>query len=225
MRLALVLVVAVFALPGRAGAQIQGSGFPADLPLEVGANYHATSPVFETSTFINRYHQGSFRTQVRAQLDELAKSGATTIKTTLWLVDSTAPWGLSFPLSSQHLTNIETYVRDVAAVQRPDGRPLNLQLTLAWLGCADYPTGSVSGTVGQCNLSWQAFLNAARSSITSLFNRVGFLTRSDGRRAVDLVYLDLEVMIGAKANQDQFLRDLYPFFLAEASRVGVAGSI
>jgi hypothetical protein len=42
---------------------------------------------------------------------------------------------------------------------------------------------------------------------------------------VSRLYLEAEVMIGAKANQDRFLLDLYPYFLSQTTQAGLDGSI
>jgi hypothetical protein len=39
------------------------------------------------------------------------------------------------------------------------------------------------------------------------------------------LYLESEVMIGAKPNQDRFLLDLYPYFMDQTTRAGLDGSI
>jgi hypothetical protein len=54
---------------------------------------------------------------------------------------------------------------------------------------------------------------------------VAGVVRPDGQQALSKLYLELEVMIGAKRNQDRFLLDLYPYFLKETTRAGLDGSL
>jgi hypothetical protein len=224
--------VGLFALIGTiavmhpVSARVQTGWTGSNVQFEIGANYHATTPDFGSSAFIRRYHVPAVRSTVIDQLQGMALAGAGVIKTTLWVVGrGNESWRLSFPLSNQELANIESYARDVAATPRPGGGYLSLGLTLAWLGCAEYTVGSPSGTVGRCRLTWNAFKANAESTIDSVVQRVGGIVRPDGRKVVSKIYLDLEVMVGAKPNQDRFLRDLYPFFLARTAQAGLDGSI
>jgi hypothetical protein len=217
----------VLLLYGTASAQIPGPGVSSNIGFSVGPNYHATNADFINGAFIKRYHIASVRSAVIGQLQTMANSGASVVKTTLWQVGGSVneSWRLSFPLSNQELQNIQRYTADVAATRRPNGSYLDLQLTLAWLGCADYTLGSPSTRVGYCNYSWGTFADYAEESIYDLVWHIAGITRPDGREAVSKLYLELEVMIGAKANQDSFLFELYPFFLDEASQAGLDGSI
>jgi hypothetical protein len=220
-------VLLVLLASTHAFAQIAGPGLSTNAPYRVGIDYHATNGDFTNGTFISSYHLSGVRATVLAQLQAMADSGASVVKTTLWQVGggTSEPWRLSFPLSSQELTNIGTYAADVANTRRPDGTYLDLQFTMAWLGCADYTIGTPSTTVGSCSLPWATFINNARASMHNLAVRLGPITQPTGRRAVSRIYAELEVMIGAKANQDRFLIDLYPYFLAETAAVGIEGSL
>ena len=211
---------------GLAFAQIPGSGLSTSLSYDVGPNYHSASADFASGPFISRYHDPGVRATVRGQLQTMADSGASVVKTTLWQVGGKAQaWRLSFPLTTRELSNIESYASDVATTKRRDGGYLNLQLTLAWLGCADYTLGSSDTTVGYCEYPWDTFIAHARNSISALVSRVAGVVRPDGKQAVSKLYLELEVMIGAKPNQDKFLLDLYPYFLNETTRTGLDGSL
>ena len=223
--LALLLVLFVAATP--AFAQIAGSGLSANTPYRVGVDYHATTTDFINGTFISSYHLSGVRATVVAQLQTMANSGASVIRTTLWQVGGgqSEPWRLSFPLSSLELTNIAMYATDVANTRRPDGSYLDLQFTLGWLGCADYTTGSPSSTVGSCGHSWFRFVENAHTTIHTLVPRLAPITQPTGRRAVSRIYAEMEVMIGAKAKQDQFLKDVYPYFLNETAAGGIEGSL
>lgn len=207
-------------------ASAQGPWPPSNVQFDVGVNYHATSPDFINTGFIRRYHDPAVRAEVVAQLRTMANTGVATVKTTLWQVGAgPESWRLSFPLSEQQLTNIQAYANDVAATPRPGGGYLWLQLTLAWLGCADYTSGTPATTVGFCQYPWSTFVQRAKSSMTGLLQRVAVVRRPDGLQVVNKVYMELEVMIGAKANQDSFLQALYPYFLALASQLGLNGSV
>jgi hypothetical protein len=207
-------------------AQIPGRGLSSNAGYDTGPNYHATTDDFLDATFISRYHIDGVRSVVIGQLRTMADSGASVVKTTLWQVGvPTSSWQLSFPLADQELSNIETYARDVAMTRRRDGGYLQLQLTLQWLGCADYTLGSSDTTVGYCAYPWQTFTAHARESISALVQRIAGITRPDGRQVVAKLYLDGEVMVGAKPNQDRFLLDLYPYFLNETTEARLDGSI
>ncbi len=193
---------------------------------DIGANYHLTNADFENGAFISRYNVPSVRAAVQAQLQVMADSGATMVKTMLWQVgDNSSSWRLSFPFSAQELTNIATYAQDVGQTRRPNGQYLRLSMSMGWLGCADYTTGSPNSTVGICGISWNTFTTRAQASISSLTQKLKTVVRPDGQPAVSTLYLDLEVMIGAKANQDRFLQDFYPYFLDQTTAAGINGSI
>jgi hypothetical protein len=196
----------------------------------VGVNYHATGSDFATTPFIRQYNVQSVRDTVKTQLQSMANSGATTIKTVLWLVDDPAQpmpdqWRLTFPISTQEITNLKNYAEDVASIRAADGHKLELQISLAWLGCADYTLGSYTTTVGYCNYTWSDFLAKAKTSIDSVVATLGPITNSDGRKIVETLYLDLEIRVTDKANQKQFLKDLYPYFLSKTNAAGLNGSI
>ena len=221
LALAAMLLTAV---ANQAFAQVAGSGIDPNIQFSVGPNYHATTGDFYTG-FVRRYNTGSIRSTVLAQLQEMANSGTTVIKTTLWHVGPPAEdWHLSLPLADQELANIEQYVRDVASIRRPDGGHLDLQIAMAYIGCVDYVNGSASTTIG-CNLPWATFISQAKTSIANLTARIGPITRADGQKAVERLYMELEVMIGPKPNQDRFMLDLYPFFLEKTSQAGLKGSV
>jgi hypothetical protein len=117
------------------------------------------------------------------------------------------------------------YAQDVAMTRRPDGGYLGLQLSMQWVGCADYTHGSADAMVGDCEYSWTGFTADARTSIAALIRQVADVRDPDGRQVVRKLYLESEVMIGAKPNQDRFLLDLYPYFMDETTRAGLDGSI
>lgn len=200
---------------------------------DVGPNYHATSPDFEASGFIGRYADPAVRATVRSQLQGMADAGANTVKTTLWQVrspeepsDSLGAWKLGFPLSAQDVANLHQYALDVAAARTSSGRGLHLELGFGWLWCADYwGVGTVATTIGQCGYSWSEFLTRSRESIDGLVSAVSGLVAWDGSPLVSVAYLDGEIMIGAKTNQQQFLIDLYPYWLSATAAGGFRGSV
>jgi len=206
----------------------------------VGVCYHATSSDFDQamnegfkgSTFLRNYHRPKVREAVRRQLQAMADAGAEVIKTGIWLVDSPPNhddrgWCMTFPLSPSELTNIRSYAADVAQIRRKDGRALELNFALMWSGLwsADYTVGSPETTVGRINLPWNEFLRRATKTVDDLLGTLSVVKRPDGTKAVSLVYLTHEMMIGAKKNEDSFLMALYPHFLTRCQEAGIEGSI
>jgi hypothetical protein len=213
---------------------------PLEPAYRIGVNYHATTSDFDQtdadgdgylgSAFIRSYNNPVVQAKVQQQLKSMADSGVYIIKTCLWQVEDPASrsnygWKLAFPLSSQELQNIQRYAQDVANICANDGHYLSLQLSLAWLWCADYTTGSSASTVGKCGLSWSEFLNRARQTVSNLYLAVESIRRPDGRKVVELIYLDGEVMVQAKPNQERFLLDLYPYFMQKSASTGIPGSV
>ena len=194
---------------------------------DVGPNYHSTTAnFFGDGVFISRYQDPRVRATVIEQLQTIADAGSSIVKTALWQVGTPfAWWQVSFPLTDQDLSNIQMYAQDVAMTRRPDGGYLGLQLSMQWVGCADYTHGSADAMVGDCEYSWTEFTADARTSIAALIQHVADVRDPDGRRVVRKLYLESEVMIGAKPNQDRFLLDLYPYFMDETTRAGLDGSI
>ncbi len=204
----------------------------------VGANYHSTTENFinPPGPFLRLYNDPAVRSEVVSQLQQMADAGANIIKTHLWITRDPVfdakfptrkdePWILSFPLSVQELSNIEQYTMDVASIRAADGHFLDLRFALGWQGCAAYTMENSDGTFGHCDLSWQTLTDGAGITASNLLSRVGPITRSDGQKVVKLVYFDSEVMIGAKANEDRFLRDLYPSFVSQSNTAGITPSV
>lgn len=127
---ALEAATCVLLFHGLASAQIPGRGLSSNAGYDVGPNYHATTADFSNAAFISRYHHPGVRSAVRGQLQTMADSGASVVKTTLWQVGGVAhSWRLSFPLAEQELSNIETYAWDVAMTRgRHGGYPQNAPL-------------------------------------------------------------------------------------------------
>jgi hypothetical protein len=202
-----------------------------DLSYEVGVNYHSTGSDFLQTSFLTRYHLSGVRDTVRSQLQDMANRGASVIKHSIWMVTSPGgadfgeTWRSHFPLSSQEATNLRTFAQDVAAVRASDGRRLRLDLMLGWLGAADFTRGAPSTGLGWENLSAAEFTSRVNQTIQSVVNAVSNVLRPDGRRVVDAIYLNGEVMIGAKANEDWFLTTHYPGFVQTVSNAGFQPSL
>lgn len=202
-----------------------------DPAYKVGVDYHATGADFLSTAFLSSYHLPGVRSSVQAQLQGMADRGATLIHTRLWMVispggpDFGERWRLHFPLSSQEAANLTAYAQDVAATRAADGHRLRLDLTLLWLGAADYQMGSPTTGLGYDNLSAATFTSRVDQTVTTVLNAVKNVFRPDGRRVVDSVFLEGEVMIGAKANQGWFLTTHYPSFVSQVRAAGLNPSL
>ncbi|MBI2669903.1 MAG: hypothetical protein HYX20_02060 [Candidatus Yanofskybacteria bacterium] len=210
----------------------------AELVYGLGANYHSTTSNFVTKPgyFIRYYHETETRMKVLEQLQEMADSGANTVKTFIFPVDDPVnpmldtvekeeAWWLAFPLSGQELDNVIRYATDVASVKAADGHYLDLEFSFGWLGCADYKRDNPNGTYGLCNMSWEEFASRAKESVSNLIYRAGFIRRPDGKKVVKVIYLEGEIMIGANPNQERFLLDIYPYLVSQANSADVTLSV
>lgn len=197
----------------------------------VAVNYHSTGTDFSASAFITRYHLPGVRSTVQQQLQGMADRGASMMHTRLWMVTSPGgvdfgePWRAHFPLSAQETANLRAYAQDVAAIRASDGHRLRLDLTLLWLGDADYQLGNPTNGLGSAQLSAAVFTQRTRQTIASVIGAVSDLVRPDGLRLVETINLDGEVLIGAKANQEWFLRTHYPEFVQSAKSAGLTPSL
>jgi hypothetical protein len=63
------------------------------------------------------------------------------------------------------------------------------------------------------------------STTDEVLTAVQGINRADGVPVVDRIYMDGEVMIGAKANQDWFLTTHYPRFVSRVSAAGFQPSV
>ncbi|VGO15414.1 hypothetical protein PDESU_03997 [Pontiella desulfatans] len=197
----------------------------------VGVDYHSYSSDFKLSSFINMYHQPSVRQIVQAQLQGMADSGATRISTKIWLVTEPGSstfgdtWRSTFPLSDQEQANIRTYAQDVADVKGIGGNRLRLDLGMLWLGTADYTRGNPADGLGWRALSEDVFTNRVNLTTDKVIAAVSGIDRPDGVPVVETVYLNGEVMIGAKANEEWFMNNLYPRFVSVVSNAGFTPSV
>jgi hypothetical protein len=202
-----------------------------DLSYEVGVNYHATGSDFFTSAFLTRYHLPGVRDTVRSQLRDMADRGASVIKHSIWMVTSPGnpdygeAWRSHFPISSQESVNLRAFAQDVASTQAVDGRRLKLDLTLLWLGVADFQKGSPSTGLGYEKLPAAEFTSRVNQTVSSVVEAVKDVLRPDQRRVVETVYFNGEVMIGAKLNEQWFLKTHYPNFHQLARNAGLQPSL
>ncbi len=207
--------------------------FSVKADYQVGVDYHSTSSYLYTESghnsgaFISSYDQPTVRSTVKEQLRSMANSGARIVNTRLWLSDppgsqsTNNPERLVFPLTDQELQNIRHYVRDISTVKDPEGNYLNLYLTTLWNACGDFEGGYEQ----YCHYTWDEYIGYVKQSLYGLIKSVGDITRPDGKKAVQMIYLDGEVMVGAKKNQDRFLLDVYPYFVSIANENGITPSI
>lgn len=193
---------------------------------DVGIDYHAYGADFQQTAFITIYNQVAIRQAVLAQLQGMADRGATVISTRIWFVTEpgTTNFGqtyrTTFPMSDQEQANLRTYAQDVAAIQGSGGNRLRMDICFLWLGAADYTLGSPVTGLGYTPVSTTEFTRRVQLTTDKVLAAVGDVLRPDGVRVVDIIYLDGEVMIGAKANQDWFMTTHYPRFVSVVSQAG-----
>ncbi len=84
---------------------------------------------------------------------------------------------------------------------------MRLNIALFWVEAAFYRTGNI--TVG---------FRPDHLNATEFTARVEKIT--DGVLVVQTIYLDYEVMVGAKPNQDWFITTYYPRFLSTVASAG-----
>jgi len=193
---------------------------------DVGVDYHAYGADFLHTAFITIYDRPDIRQTVRTQLQGMADHGATVISTHIWFVTEPGTdnfgetWRATFPMSDQEQTNLRTYAQDVAAARGSGGNQLRLDICFGWLGAADYTMGSPTTGLGATPITASEFTSRVELTTDKVLAAVGDVTRPDGVHVVDTVYLELEVMIGAKANQDWFMTTHYPRFVSVVSQAG-----
>ena len=193
---------------------------------DVGVDYHATGADFLHTAFITIYDQPGVRTAVRAQLQGMADRGATVISTRIWFVTEPGTtnfgetWRATFPMTDQEEANLRTYAQDVAVIQGSGGNRLRLEIGLLWLGAADYTRGDPVAGLGWTPISATEFTSRVELTTDKVLNAVTDVKRPDGQVLVDTIYMEGEVMIGAKANQDWFLTTHYPRFVSRVSQAG-----
>jgi len=198
---------------------------------QVGVDYHATTADFYRTAFITIYHQQGVRQTVRAQLQGMADHGATFIFTHIWFLTEPGTSNLgeteraTFPMSDQEQANLRAYAQDVAAVQGSGGNRLYLDIGLFWLGAADYTRGDPTNGLGWTPLGPAEFTSRVELTTDKVLNAVSDVMRPDGQMVVNTIYLEGEVMIGAKPNQEWFLITHYPRFVSRVSQAGLTPAV
>ena len=194
---------------------------------DLGVCYHAYGADFLRTAFVTIYHQPQVRDTVRQQLQGMADAGATVISTRLWFVrdpsesDFGETFRATFPISPQEIANLRQYVTDVATIVGTNGQRLRLDLSMLYLGWADYTTGSPETGLGfYRNMSSSEFTRRWEACLDGILSAATGVNRPDGVPVVDSVYFDGEVMIGAKQNQDWFLQTHYPTFVSRTRNAG-----
>jgi len=198
---------------------------------DVGVDYHATGADFLHTAFITIYDQANVRQTVRSQLQGMADRGATVISTRIWLVTEPGTsnfgetWRATFPLSDQEQTNLHTYAQDVAAIKGSGGNQLRLDLCLLWLGAADYTMGTPSTGLGFTPVTADIFTARVQTTTDKVLAAITGVNRPDGVPVVDIIYLNGEVMVGAKANEGWFMTTHYPRFVSVVKQAGFTPAI
>lgn len=197
----------------------------------VGVDYHAYDADFLHTAFITIYNQPSVRQTVQAQLQGMADRGASTISTRIWFVTEPGTtnfgetWRATFPMTDQEEANLRAYAQDVAAVQGSGGNRLRLDLCMLWLGAADYTRGTPSTGLGFTPVSDTVFTARLQTTTDKVLAAVSGVNRPDGVPVVDIIYLNGEVMIGAKANEDWFMTTHYPRFVSVVKQAGFTPAV
>jgi hypothetical protein len=198
---------------------------------DVGVDYHSYGVDFHSTAFITQYQDPVVRQTVRTQLQGMADRGATVISTRIWFVTEPGTtnfgdtWRATFPMSDPEKANLRAYAQDVAAVVGAGGNRLRLDLCLLWLGAADYTRGTLASGLGWTPLAPTEFTRRVAVTTDKVLAAVAGVKRPDGVLVVDTIYLDGEVMIGDKANQEWFLTTHYPRFVARVSAAGFWPSV
>lgn len=222
----------------QADASASGTGrVPVVIPVghipgyDVGVDYYDYALSFHSTSFITQYQDRAVRQTVRTQLQGMADRGAAVISTRIWFVTEPGTtnfgdtWRATFPMSDQEKRNLRAFAQDVAAVRGAGGNRLRLDLGLFWLGAADYHRGSPTGGLGFFNLSATEFTRRVAVTTDKVLAAIAGVKRPDGVLVVDTIYLDGEVMVGAKANQEWFLTTNYPRFVETVSQAGFRPSL
>jgi len=197
----------------------------------VGVDYHSYGTDFEYSSFITQYNNATVRATVRTQLQGMADRGATLISTRIWLVNEPGgtnfgqAWRATFPLTEQEQANLRLYAQDVAAVQGSGGNRLRLDFCLAYNGAGDFSRGTLETGLGWSSLTPAVFTSRLQATTTRLLNAIKDVTRPDGLKVVDTIYLLGEVMIGYVPNEEWFLKAHYQGFFQEVSQAGLNPSV
>lgn len=224
-----------------ASEQICRNGACLENEYEVGVNYHAIGPDFYADNFLGQYNNPQIRRTVIQQLQDMADEGADIIKINFWMtrdkqthispLDSTGEtypgeWAkFAFPPTNTEITNLRQFAHDVASIRAKDGHYLKLRVTMLRLWCADFTMGTPETGLGNCNVSQNEYKQRTFKSIDDTINALKDIKNPDGNPVVETIYLDAEIMIGAKSNQEWFLKTFYPYFVSAAKNAGLNPSI
>jgi len=199
---------------------------------EVGVDYHSTGIDNDVSGFIAVYDQPQVRQKVQMQLQGMADRGANFIHTSMWVAKPPGPPCCSdnnalitFPMTDQEAANLHAYAQDVAAVHSSGGTRLRLDLALMWVGIADYTVGDRTAGLGSPPITAEEFASRVQTTTDQLLKAVKGVSRPDGLPVVDTIFLDPEVMIGAKSNEDWFLATNYPRFVSVVYAAGFRAAV
>jgi len=204
---------------------------------DVGVDYHAFGTDFLHTAFVTIYDQPAVRQNVRVQLQGMADRGATFLQTAIWFVTEPGTtnfgetWRATFPMTDQEAANLRAYAQDVASIQGAGGNTFRLDLALNWLGAADFTIGSPTTGLGNSNLSATEFISRVQVTTGKVVAAVSDVTRPDGVRLVDRVFLDCGVTIPAPGepdgnpNEGWFLTANYPGFVSTVSQPGLTPAV
>lgn len=200
---------------------------------DVGVDYHAYGLDIDATGFIAIYNQPQVRKTVQVQLQGMAERGASFIQTAIWVAKGPCCSNaqVTFPMTDQEQANLRAYAQDVASIVGTAGNRLRLTIALNWLGAADFTIGSPTKTLGSSNLSAAEFTSRVQTTTDQLLAAVGDVTRADGVRLVDTIFLYSEAFIPAPGepsgtpNIGWFLTTHYPRFVSRISPLGIRPSI
>ena len=204
---------------------------PCSSTYEIGVDYHAIAANFSDSVFITQYHIPTVRSSVLTQLQGIADKGATFVSLRIWFVrEPGAPsdlhWEATFPITDQETSNLHQYAEDVASIaSKIDGHRLHLDVCLLWLGAADYTMGNPTDGLGYSNLSATEFSSRVNKTMDNVLQALSNVRHPDGTLLVQTFYMEGEVMIGAKKNQEWFLTTHYPRFIQIVTAAGFTPSV
>jgi hypothetical protein len=193
---------------------------------EVGVDYHAYGTNFTETAFLTQYHNASVRSTVLIQLQGIADRGASFVTLDIWFGSepdtiSNQHWLATFPISEQEKTNLHQYAEDVASIQsKIDGHQLRLNIVFFWVAAAFYRTGNITVGFGPDHLNATEFTARVEKITDGVIAAVSNVRRPDGVLVVEAIYLDYEVAIGTKHNQDWFLTTHYPRFINTVAAAG-----
>ncbi len=193
---------------------------------EVGVDYHSYGANFLDTAFLTQYHNSSVRSTVLVQLQGMADRGASFVTLDIWFGFEPGNvtdryWLATFPISEQEKTNLHQYAEDVASIQsKVDDHRLRLNIALFWLRAAFYREGNITAGFGPYHLNATEFTARVEKITDGIIAAISNVRRPDGVLVVEAVYLDYEIMVGSKPNQDWFLATHYPRFFSTVAAAG-----